>query len=263
MKFDSIVRLSGASKKQVKTSCNSRTGTLTIVSGSAKSIDLIIGGDTNYDQKKGNAENNYSFKGVDPGPKVEKITSQAAARSVKELRAEHIKDYTALSEVFSLNLPDTAGSEGLEMSELIDNYDISVGDPYLESLLFEYGRYLLIGSSRPGTLPSNLLGKWSELLTGPWSSDYHLDINLQMNYWHADITGLGDVQDALWDYLEDTWVPRGKETAYLLYGAPDGAYVVHDEINIFGHTAMKSDPSWANCKNPSTPSSKIYRTNRL
>ena len=67
-----------------------------------------------------------------------------------------------------------------------------------------------------------------------------------MNYWGADQTGLGKTQDALWNYMELNWVPRGSETARLLYNA--SGWVVHNEVNIFGHTAMKSDPSWANCK---------------
>lgn len=69
-----------------------------------------------------------------------------------------------------------------------------------------------------------------------------------MNYWHADQTGLGSLYKPLWDYMQDTWVPRGTETAKLLYGAP--GWVVHDEINTFGFSGMKSQAVWRIIQRP-------------
>ena len=81
-------------------------------------------------------------------------------------------------------------------------------------------------------------------MTAAWSADYHLDVNLQMNHWGVDETGLGALQVSLWNFIENTWIPRGTETAQLLYDAP--GWVTHDSINIFGATGMKAnDPTWA------------------
>jgi alpha-L-fucosidase 2 len=81
-------------------------------------------------------------------------------------------------------------------------------------------------------------------VTASWSADYHPNINVQMNHWTAGQTGLTGLQSPLWDYMANTWVPRGSETAKLLYNAP--GWVVHNEMNVFGHTGMKSDTLWAN-----------------
>jgi alpha-L-fucosidase 2 len=146
-----------------------------------------------------------------------------------------VDDHQALAGAFELNLPDAADSAQLETADLINQYSVDgLGDPYLESLLFDYGRHLFISSTRTNSLPPNLQGRWSYQLEGAWSVDYHANINLQMNHWGADETGLGSLQKATWNYMEDTWVPRGTETAQLLYNA--SGWVVHDEINIFGHT---------------------------
>ena len=83
------------------------------------------------------------------------------------------------------------------------------------------GRYLLMGSSRPGQLPANLQGLWNEQLKPPWNADYHLNINLQMNYWPAEVTGLADLHGPLFDFI-DSLVPSGRRTAKVHYGAAAG-----------------------------------------
>ncbi|KAK0653429.1 Alpha-fucosidase A [Lasiodiplodia hormozganensis] len=242
MKYTAVAQLIGAANY----SCSN--GALTV--GSAKntsSLTFIIAAETNYDQKAGNAESSFSFKGPDPGPKVEAVISAAAEHSSKLLLERHIADYTDLTGAFVLDLPDTNSSAGVELSELINRYNATeagLGDPYLESLLFDYAKHMLISSARPGVLPANLQGKWSQTLEGAWAVDYHGDINLEMNYWIADQTGLGHLQAGLWDYMQDTWVPRGSQTAELLYNAP--GWVLDGASNIFGHTGMNSDLRWAN-----------------
>ena len=221
--------------------------------GKTRALSLVIGAATNYDQKAGTSESNYSFAlpGSDKndtnsllGPIISAVTSPAAAKSESTLRQAHIADYHGLASQFTLDLPDTAGSSGLETSVLINQYNSSgEGDPYLESTIFSLGRHLFISSSRDNSLPTNLAGKWSETIEAAWGADYHSNINFQMNHWGVDQTGLGSLQAAVWNYIEDTWVPRGTETAQLLYGAP--GWVTHDEMNIFGHTAMKDVAQWA------------------
>ncbi|RYP72326.1 hypothetical protein DL771_004300 [Monosporascus sp. 5C6A] len=242
MKYDAIAKIRSGFNS---TSC-SDAGVLTInPTESQKSLFIVIGAATDFDQTKGNAEHGYSFRGADPGPEVEKVTAAAVSKTYQALLKDHIDDYSALEGAFELNLLDPEGSAETETSALIAEYSSDgSGNPYLEALLFDYSRHLLISSSRENSLPANLQGRWAEGLYAAWSGDYHANINLQMNYWGGDQTGLSRTQDALWNYMELNWVPRGSETARLLYNA--SGWVVHNEMNIFGHTAMKSDPSWAN-----------------
>lgn len=90
-------------------------------------------------------------------------------------------------------------------------------DPALAALYFQYGRYLLIGSSRPGGLPANLQGLWNEHMTAPWNSDYHININLQMNYWPVEVANLSELHGAYFDYIEGL-VPAGRRTAQEVFG---------------------------------------------
>ncbi|KAK1635000.1 Six-hairpin glycosidase-like protein [Colletotrichum phormii] len=250
MKFDSIAKLTSESESASAfvTNCTS-SGLLKVTpSPGQTTLTIVISAETNYDQKKGNPASSYSFKGQDPGPTVEKISAIASSKSYSDLLSSHIADYQTLESAFQLTLPDPLSSSTTETSTLIANYDSTTttngGDPYLEALLFDYGRHLLIASSRANSLPANLQGRWTEQLWPAWSADYHANINLQMNYWHADQTGLSETQGALWDYMEDTWVPRGTETAELIYNG--SGWVVHNEMNVFGHTALKEGAEWAN-----------------
>lgn len=245
MRYDAIARI--VSGGEAKTSCDKGTGVLRVEPGNGtKDVAFVVGAGTNYDKKKGTREFGYSFRGEDPGEEVEKATEAAAARGFTSLRERHVDDFESLTNRFTFSLPDPLNSVETETAELILRYNASsnAGDPYLENLLFDYSNYLFISSSRPGSLPPNLQGRWSDGLGAAWSGDYHANINLQMNHWTPDQTGLTDLQSPLWDYMADTWVPRGQETAELLYGAP--GWVVHNEMNIFGHTGMKSGAEWAN-----------------
>lgn len=242
LKFDSIVRAAGN-----YTSTCSDTGALAIVPAPGQKVVTIVwSADSDYDQTKGNQESNFSFRGEDPGPAVEEITASAASRGYDELRMEHVEDYSALMKLFTLDLPDTANSSGIETSELIARYTNGTSDPFLESLIFDYSRHLIISSSREGSLPANLQGRWTEQINPAWSADYHANINLQMNYWGTDQTGLGVLSRPVFEYMKNTWVPRGSETAQLLYNG--SGWVTHNEMNIFGYTGMKNDAQWANCE---------------
>lgn len=228
-------------------SCSS--GVLTInPSSNQRSLALVISAGTNYAEIKGTAATHYSFRGPDSGGYITTVAASAAAKGAEVLLQRHLADYSPLSSRFTLDLPDTAGSAGKPTAELVATYQGTVNitsDPYYESLQFDYGRHLFISSSRQNSLPPNLQGKWAYGLENAWGADYHANINLQMNHWGADQTGLGELQEALWRYMIETWVPRGTETAKLLYNAP--GWVTHDEMNIFGHTGMKTgDEYWAN-----------------
>ncbi|KAJ5659962.1 Alpha-L-fucosidase [Penicillium longicatenatum] len=209
------------------------------------SLAIIVGAGSNYDQTRGNKAAGFSFRGADATSAVKRTVSIAASLSFEDIFTRHVQDHHALFSTFSLNLPDTLNSSNIETAQVISNYNSSTGNPWLESLLIDYGRYLLIGSSREKSLPANLQGRWAVDQDPAWSADYHANINLQMNYWAAPQVGLGSLQQCLWDFIEQTWVPYGEESAKLLYGAPSGSWVIHDEINTFGYTAMKNDAVWA------------------
>ncbi|EJD08446.1 glycoside hydrolase family 95 protein [Fomitiporia mediterranea MF3/22] len=215
--------------------------TLTISNATSMSI-MWVGG-TNYDAGAGDAAHSFSFRGSDPHEGLSSLLISASEKSYSEFVAEHISDFkSALNPSFSLNLGQNINLK-VPTDKLKDVYRVDKGDPYLEWLLFNYGRYLLVSSAR-GALPANLQGKWARDAGNPWSADYHVNINLQMNYWFAESTNL-DVTKSLFDFIEETWVSRGTYTAQVLYNSTQG-WVLHNEINIFGHTGMKQgDAEWA------------------
>ena len=181
MRYNSIARIVSGSR--VQTTCSNGTLNITPSNGTT-SVAIVVGAGTNYDARKGTAEFGYSFKGEDPGPAVEANTQDAAAKTLDALNKAHIEDFASLTGRFSLSLPDPLNSANTPTAELIERYNSNdtAGDPFLESLFFDYANYLFISASRPGSLPPNLQGRWSEGLEAAWSADYHANINLQMNH---------------------------------------------------------------------------------
>ncbi|KAI0471697.1 glycoside hydrolase family 95 protein-like protein [Xylariaceae sp. FL0804] len=247
--------------------CQNATGTLVVPASSNRtSLTVVVGGGTDYDASRGNAAAGFSFRAADP-PLAAVLDATAAAIKTPEsqLQAAHVADYGGLLRgegSFRLELPDTRGSAGRDLASLMAGYDANAttaGDPYLEGLLIDYGRHLLVSSSREGGLPPNLQGVWSDAESTAWSGDYHADVNLQMNLWGAEQTGLGEAAlPPVFAMMQQTWMPRGAETARLLYGTGAGtdnaagngstgapAWCAHDEMNIFGHTGMKNWPTSA------------------
>uniref|UniRef100_A0A0W0FSY2 Putative glycoside hydrolase family 95 protein n=1 Tax=Moniliophthora roreri TaxID=221103 RepID=A0A0W0FSY2_MONRR len=214
------------------------------VTDSTESWISWVGG-TEFSQDAGNEENNFSFRGVDPHDTLTRLISLATP-SYTEILNEHITDFKAvLWDKFSLSIGQTPQLDK-PTDELKAAYKMDEGNPYLEWLTFNYGRYMLASSAR-GVLPANLQGKWASGTSNAWSADYHSNINIQMNYWSAEMTNL-DVTKSLFDYFEKNWAPRGAQTAQRLYNISHG-WVVHNEMNIFGHTGMKladNAAQWAN-----------------
>jgi alpha-L-fucosidase 2 len=115
-------------------------------------------------------------------------------------------------------------------------------DHFLAELYFQYGRYLLMGSSRPpGRLPANLQGIWNEHLDAPWESDYHVNINLQMNYWPAEVLNLSETKIPLIEFFDRIREP-GRETAAEMYGA--GGWTMHHLTDIYGRTGLMNAIMW-------------------
>lgn len=179
-----------------------------------------------------------------------RIDAAIAAGSAAVL-AEHIADHRALFDRVSISLgePPSApsASSGARVAAAAGHGGGSlVADPALAALLFDYGRYLLIASSRAGGLPATLQGIWNDQMQPPWSSNYTTNINLQMNYWGADVANLPETAEPLFDFIE-ALAERGRDTARRLYGAR--GWVVHHNSDAWGFTAPAGggtgDPAWA------------------
>ncbi len=139
----------------------------------------------------------------------------ASRLSLESLRKRHSEDHLALMDRCVLDL---GGHEAnaLPTDKRLEAIRNGANDPAMDALMFQYGRYLLVGSSRPGTNPANLQGLWNSHIKAPWNADYHLNINLQMNYWHANATNLSDCQEPLFDFMK-VLAERRAETAKTQY----------------------------------------------
>ncbi|WP_297337656.1 glycoside hydrolase family 95 protein [Algoriphagus sp.] len=139
-----------------------------------------------------------------------------AFKSFGELQFRHQSEYQAWFNRMNLQLgkPFTAD---IPTDVRIQQVKEGKVDLWLEKLLFDYGRYLLISSSRPGTNPANLQGLWNPHIEAPWNADYHLNINLQMNYWPAEVTGLHELHEPLFDFT-DALIENGKAVAQVNFG---------------------------------------------
>lgn len=141
----------------------------------------------------------------------EKVIASAAQKPYQKLRQEHIAEHRHLFRRCRLNLGGWEKTKTPTDKRLKAVKGGGV-DPALISLYFQYGRYLLMGSSRPGAMPANLQGLWAGKIDQPWNADYHININMQMNYWLAEVTNLSPCHTPLFDYTEYL-VPTGQKTA--------------------------------------------------
>jgi alpha-L-fucosidase 2 len=170
----------------------------------------------------------------------------AARRDYATLRSRHIADHQSLFRRVSLHLGDDNKSH-MPTDERLKAVK-EANDPHLLALYFQYGRYLLIASSRPGTQPANLQGIWNESVRPPWSSNYTANINVQMNYWPAETCNLPECHQPLFALIEGT-ARNGAETARVNYGA--GGWVSHHNIDLWRQSAPVGNrgggaPTWAN-----------------
>ena len=164
----------------------------------------------------------------------------AAGRSIDDLRARHVADVRPLYDRCALDL-GTSDASSLPTDERLARFNAGGEDLALPALYFHYGRYLLIGSSRAGSLAANLQGLWSEGVTAPWNGDYHTNINVQMNYWLAETANLADCQEPLTRLIENMVVP-GTRTARVDHGC--GGWTIHTLHNVWGFTSPGAVPSW-------------------
>lgn len=186
------------------------------------------------------------FRGGDPEGRAERDLAAVGGREIEAIRAAHVADHQALFRRVSLDLGRTRAADlptnrrvMARMWGVTDNRVNQAGDrdPDLFALTFQFGRYLAIASSRPGTLPPALQGLWNDSLLPPWFGQHTPDINVQMNHWLAETTNLAEGHTTLFD-LVDACVPAGREMAKLSYGAR--GLVLHAMTN-FGPRGATDD----------------------
>lgn len=167
---------------------------------------------------------------------LEKVSSKKYA----EIKKEHIRDYQSLYKRVELQL-STDDKSAIPTNERLTAVQNGGEDNGLIETYFNFGRYLLISSSRPGDLPANLQGIWADGLVPPWSADYHININIQMNYWPAEVTNLSECQLPFIAFI-DSLRPRGRITAQKMYNSR--GFVAHFDTDVWHWTTAVGEPEW-------------------
>ncbi|RPD41005.1 glycoside hydrolase family 95 protein [Chitinophaga barathri] len=202
----------------------------------ANSVTLYIQGATNYNYTKQDFEDAVSALN-----KCKKLMQAAAARSYAAISTRHIQDLKPVMERVSLEI-NGQHADDIPTDERLQRTKQGIEDPHLISLFFQYGRYLLVSSSRaPGVLPANLQGIWNQHMDAPWNADFHTNINLQMNYWPAEVTNISFTTTPLFDFM-DYIRPQGRITAKKMYNAR--GWVVHHCTDAFGKTGVQNGVAW-------------------
>jgi len=200
----------------------------------ADEVVLILTASTNYKLEY------PDYLGTDPKKSSLDQLTKASAQPFSALLKKHIDDYRSLYGKMSLELskddPDTIPTDVRLKNQIINPDDLHLQETY-----FQFGRYLLISSSREGSLPANLQGIWANKIQTPWNGDYHTDINIQMNYWPADVTNLAECYGPLTDLIESLVKP-GEKTAEVQYKLK--GWCVHPITNVWGFTAPGEHPGW-------------------
>jgi alpha-L-fucosidase 2 len=198
----------------------------------ANSVTLVLGAGTSFVMDPARR-----FEGGHPLARVTQQVSTAAARPVDELRVEHERDLGGLLKRVELDLgPTLAERRALPTDARLLAYTREGGDPELEAQYFQYGRYLLTASSR-GSLPANLQGLWNNSYAPPWNADYHTNINVQMNYWPAEVTNLSELAEPFFGFvngLAPVWRQQTAQEFKGKDGKPIRGWTLRTESNPFG-----------------------------
>lgn len=221
---------------------SNESGQLTI--RQADEVMLLLTADTDYLLNLNPRwDDARAYVGVNPDKTTAQWMKRAAQKSYDRLMTTHLKDYQALYQRCTIDLGGEATQAQKPTDQRLKAYRTGQPDNALEALYFQYGRYLLIASSRPGTLPANLQGMWHNNVDAPWHSDYHNNINIQMNYWPALTTGLIECTEPLTDFILSQRVP-GARTARSYFNAR--GWIAGISGNPFGFTSpfRDKDMSW-------------------
>jgi len=202
-----------------------------IVVSNATRAMLLIAAATSY--------RSYKDTGGDPSAIVTEQLKLVREKTFFDLQGAHVEEYTRLFHRVKLDLGRTAAAD-LPTDQRPAKF-LQRLDPHLATLYFQYGRYLLISSSRPGSQPANLQGIWNPLMTPPWESKYTININTEMNYWPAETTNLSECHEPLLRMVSEL-VENGSRTAQVHYGAR--GWVCHHNTDLWRQTAPIDGPLW-------------------
>jgi len=195
----------------------------------ADEVLLLIAGHTDY-------------YGDEPRQLCRRDLDRAAAKPYDQLRRNHVADHRRLFSRVRIDLGSCPEAEDIPTDRRVQRVADGADDPGLLALCFQFGRYLLIASSRPGTLPANLQGIWNDSFMPPWESKYTININAEMNYWPAEVCNLSECHEPLLDFIDRAAV-NGAVTAQRLYGCR--GIVAHNNLDGFADTAVVGEPDGA------------------
>ncbi|HEX9047565.1 MAG TPA: glycoside hydrolase family 95 protein, partial [Verrucomicrobiae bacterium] len=228
--------IKGALKFQVRARVLADGGTITtatnaITVASANSVTILVAAATSY--------KNYQDVSGDPETIAREQINRAARQKFDKLMAAHVKEHQRLFHRVTLDLGRSDAMQ-LPTDERIQNFH-NGNDPQFPALYFQFGRYLLISSSRPGGQPANLQGLWNESMNPPWQSKYTININTEMNYWPAESCNLGECVEPLIAMVKDL-SQTGARTAQEMYGAH--GWVVHHNTDLWRASGPIDGPDW-------------------
>ena len=209
----------------------------------ANTVTLLLSAGTSFN----GFDKSPAREGRDPAAIARQHLAAARERSSAVLLARHLADHQLLYRRVALDLGAAPAARDLTTVARLVRFVKGEPDPGLATLLFNYGRYLLIASSRPGGQPANLQGIWNDLIRPPWSSNYTININTEMNYWPAEVANLADCHEPLFAFIAELAV-NGRKTAEINYGAR--GWVSHHNADLWRQSAPVGDgsgsPVWAN-----------------
>ncbi|MBC8035231.1 MAG: glycoside hydrolase family 95 protein [Chitinophagaceae bacterium] len=182
------------------------------------------------------------LEGKDPAIEARFLMKNASIQSYAQLKTAHLKDYRPLFDRVRLSLGNDSLLKNLPTNERLQKYATNPGDTYLHALYYQFGRYLMIASSRPGSRPTNLQGIWNEQVRPPWGSGYTMNINTEMNYWPAENAHLSECHQPLFDFLKELAV-NGAITAKTNYNIQEG-WVAHHNSDIWAKTSPSGGYDW-------------------
>jgi alpha-L-fucosidase 2 len=178
---------------------------------------------------------NTTFREPDPLAACRRQIEAARAKGYNRLKRDHVAEYRSYYRRVQIDLGDSGNAALLPTDQRLKRVQEGAEDPGLAALYFQYGRYLLISSSRPGTLPANLQGIWNDQFKPPWECNYTTNINLEMNYWPAEVCNLAECHEPLFDFIDRLRI-NGRITARELYGC--GGFVAHHNTNLWADTLI-------------------------
>ncbi len=228
---------------QIHLQANASEGSVQLKDGRIKvsntrSVTLLLTAKTNFTSF--NKDPDVHLKNLNST--CEKWIDHASMLHYEALKDKHIQDHRSFFNRVDIEL-GTSHNSNLPTDERLEKYKQEKNDPALEALYFQYGRYLLITSSRPGTQPANLQGIWNSFIQPPWNSDYTTNINTEMNYWLAESCNLSECHEPLFSMINDLQITGGK-TASELYGAR--GWAVHHNVDLWRmSTPSSGQASWA------------------